>query len=305
MTRVSIIIPVYNGAATLAAAIDSALAQDFAGGFELIVVNDGSTDTTAEVIEGYRGRVQVVNRANGGLSAARNSGAAIANGEYLAFLDADDLWTVDKLSATIAALDDRPEVVLVYSDAVQVDELGREISPALVAPELARAPSMSDLLERWWPILPSTAVVRRRIFDQVGGFFAPMRSYEDMDFWLRAREVGEFEYLPRALAIYRVTPAAERMVKYEQSYELFVQRVSDRYGSAVRPLIRAIRHAHATALGARGLIAIRRGDLAAARRSFIRALRYEPGNLRNGLRLLRSFLPLPLARALSRHGGVK
>jgi glycosyltransferase involved in cell wall biosynthesis len=297
--RVSVIIPVYNGAATLATAIDSALAQDFAGEFEVIVVNDGSTDSSAAVIDRYRGRIKAVARDNGGLSAARNSGAAEASGEYLAFLDADDLWMRDKLDLTVRALDRKPGAVLVYSDAVQVDESGAEISPGFVSPALARAPTMADLLERWWPILPSAAIVRRRIFDQLGGFHAPMRSYEDMDFWLRARELGEFEYVARPLVIYRVTPAAERLVKYEQSYALFVTRVSERYGAAARPLLRAIRHAHSTALGTRGLLAMRRGEMGEARRSFIRALRYEPASLRNGLRLARTLLPRPLARALS------
>lgn len=303
MVRVSVVIPVFNGAATLAAAIDSALAQDFADRFEVIVVNDGSTDATAAVIDRYRGRVKTVNRENGGLSAARNSGAAQAIGEYLAFLDADDLWLRDKLAATVGALEQKPGAVLVYCDAIQVDESGAEISPILVSPALARAPMMADLLERWWPILPSAAMVRRRTFDQLGGFFAPMRSYEDMDFWLRARELGEFEYVARALVVYRVMPVAERLVKYEQSYAMFVTRVSERYGVAARPLLRAIRHAHSTALGARGLLAMHRGEMAEARRSFIRAFRYEPASLRNGLRLARSFLPRPIARALSGRTG--
>lgn len=297
--RVSVIIPVYNGAATLAAAIDSALAQDFTDSFEVIVVNDGSTDDSAAIIDRYRGRIKAVERENGGLSAARNSGAAQATGEYLAFLDADDRWQRDKLELTVRALDQNPGAVLVYCDAIQVDESGAELSPTFVSPALARAPTMADLLERWWPILPSAAMVRRRTFDQLGGFFAPMRSYEDMDFWLRARELGEFEYVARPLVIYRVTPAAERLVKYEQSYALFVTRITERYGAAARPLLRAIRHAHSSALGSRGLLAMRRGEMAEARRSFIRALRYEPAGLRNGLRLARTLLPRPLARALS------
>ncbi len=296
--RASVIIPVYNGAATLAAAIDSALDQDFTGGFEVIVVNDGSTDATGAVIDRYRGRIKAVMRSNGGLSAARNSGAAEATGDYLAFLDADDLWHRERLRATVEPLDRNPAAVVAYCDAVQVDEAGREIAPNFVSPGLARAPTMSDLLERWWPILPSAATVRRSTFEQLGGFFAPMRSYEDMDFWMRAREMGEFEYVPRALVVYRVTPASERLVKYEQSYALFVERMTTRYGAAVRPLIRAIRHAHATALGSRGLIAMNRGAMAEARRSFIRALRYEPG-LRNALRLARTFLPRTIARALA------
>jgi glycosyltransferase involved in cell wall biosynthesis len=297
--RVSVIIPVYNGAATLAAAIESALAQDFAPGFEVIVVNDGSTDSTAAVIARYSDRLRVINCENVGASAARNSGVEAARGEYLAFLDADDLWTPDKLTATIGVLDRNPQTVLVYSDAIQVDEKGAEISPSFVSPELARAPTMADLLERWWPILPSAAVLRRATFNQAGGFFAPLRSYEDPDLWLRARELGEFEYLPRPLVVYRMTPVVERLAKYEPSYALYVNRLRERYGTAARPLIRALGHAHSTALGTRGLLAMRRGEMAEARRSFIRALRYEPTGLRNGLRLARTFLPRPIARALS------
>ncbi len=111
--------------------------------------------------------------------------------------------------------------------------------------------------------------------------------------------MGEFVYLPRTLVVYRVTPAAQRLVKYEQSYELFVARVNARYGAAAQPLLRAIRHAHATALGTRGLYAMRRGAMAEARASFLRALRYEPASLRNALRWARTFMPRALARALT------
>ena len=92
LKTVSAIIPVFNGEATVAAAIDSALAQEFDGEVEVIVVNDGSTDATSSVLEAYRGRMTVVDRVNGGPAVARNAGVRASRGEYVAFLDADDIW---------------------------------------------------------------------------------------------------------------------------------------------------------------------------------------------------------------------
>jgi GT2 family glycosyltransferase len=126
-----------------------------------------------------------------------------------------------------------------------------------------------------------------------------MRAYEDMDFWLRARELGEVVYVPRALVSSRVAPVSDRLIKYEQSYNLFVRRVTGRYGRAARPMLRAVRHAHSTALGFRGLMAMRSGDLVEARRSFIRALRFEPIAPKTALRLVRTFLPRAIARMLT------
>lgn len=299
MPRVSVVIPVYNGAATVAAAIESALSQHFEDAFEVIAVNDGSTDSTPAVLASFGDRIIVVTRQNGGLSAARNSGVAIARGEFVAFLDADDVWMPERLAVTVAALDAHPAAVMSYSDAIQTDENGATLAESVVTPALARAPAMADLFERWWPILPSTILVRRSIYDRLGGFVSEMRSYEDMDFWLRARELGEFVYVPRALVVYRVSPSSDRLVKYEQSYDLFVRRVTARYGRAARPMLRAVRHAHSTALGFRGLAAMRNGDMRAARRSFIRALRFEPAATKMILRLMRTFLPRPIARMLT------
>ena len=86
---VSVIIPVFNGEATIAAAIDSVLAQEFGGDLEVIVVNDGSTDATSSVLDAYRGRVTVLDRVNGGPASARNAGVRASHGEYVAFLDAE------------------------------------------------------------------------------------------------------------------------------------------------------------------------------------------------------------------------
>jgi glycosyltransferase involved in cell wall biosynthesis len=301
MARVSVIIPAFNAAATLAAAIDSALEQRFDGTLEVIVINDGSTDATPLVIGRYSERIRVIEQENRGPASARNAGTKIARGDYVAFLDSDDVWLPGKLLATLPILETEPKVILVYSDAKQIDADGAETAPSFVPAELAHAPSMADLLKRWWPILPSTVVMRRTAYDACGGFCEEFRhpGLEDPYMWLRAREHGDFAYIRRALVKYRVTPLVERMVKYESSYQWFAERVRERYGKAGDPLIKAVRHAHATALSHKGLIELQRGDQPEARHSFIRALRYEPFAPRIVLRLLRTFLPIPLARALS------
>jgi glycosyltransferase involved in cell wall biosynthesis len=299
MIRVSAIIPVYNGAATIGRAIESVLSQQF-GGLEVIVVDDGSTDSTIEVLENWGTRLKVVRRANGGPSAARNTGARIAEGEYLAFLDADDEWLPGKLEKTFGALDAMPGAALAYSNVKFVDALGRKQKDSFVTPQCDHAPSMDEMLTRWWPILTSTVVMRRKIFDLCGGFHESFRSagYEDPYLWLRAREHGDFVYVPEPLVIYRIEPDLERLQKYAAGCATFVQLVRARYGAAGAALIREVIASQVSSLGYEGLLAMKRGDRKHARRAFMLALRYE-ASLRNILRLLRTLLPAAAARALT------
>ena len=297
--RISTIIPVFNGVATVAKAIDSALAQRFEGNSEVIVVNDGSTDATAQILGDYGQRIRVVAQRNRGLASARNSGAAIAAGDYLAFLDADDVWQPEKLRHSVAPLAEDPGLVLAYSDVLPVDDFGTPKGPSPITRKFAHAPTMDDLLAQWWPILPSTVVVRRTGFEQCGGFFEGYRrAYEDVDLWLRLRELGGFLYIPETLVAYRTSSIAERMDRYEADYRVFQERVQARYHDRARVLLRATREAYVSSLGHRGLIAIAEGDRAKARAAFMRALSYNPLRVRTALRLMRTFLPLSLARAL-------
>jgi glycosyltransferase involved in cell wall biosynthesis len=302
--RASVIIPVFNGAATIAAAIQSALGQSFAGDLEVIVVNDGSTDDTPRILESLVSRIRLVNQQNRGLAAARNAGAAIARGDYLAFLDADDTWQPTKLVRVIEPLEHDLAPVLCYSDVAPVDEKCASAGPSPVTPVLARPPTMEDLLHQWWPILPSAVVMRRTTFEACGGFFEGyQRAYEDVDLWLRAREYGPFVYIAEPLVIYRTTPVATRMERYEADYAIFRRRIQSQYGRRALALLRTTRDAHVSTLGYRGLLAIQSGDRAAARRFFWRALSYEPTRIRTVLRLLRTFVPSRMARALSGAGG--
>ncbi|HKV55886.1 MAG TPA: glycosyltransferase [Candidatus Binataceae bacterium] len=301
MTRVAVVIPVLNGELTIARAIDSAIAQRFDGEAEVIVVDDGSTDATSQILERYRGRIRVVCQDNHGPAAARNAAATRSTAEYLAFLDADDAFMPNKLARTVAELEKNRTAVLLFHDAIAVDRAGRELAQSYVPAWAAHAPSLDEMLARWWPIVPTTAVMRRATFDTCGGFDEAFKSagFEDPYLWIRAREHGEFIYLPEALAAYTLTAPAERSGKYLHSQDLFIRKITERYGSATAGLIRGTRRGYASALGYAGLLAMRDGDRAAARRYFLQGLRYQPADLKCALRLLKTFLPAPVARALS------
>lgn len=300
MARVSAVIPVYNGAATIGRAVASVLAQRYDGAVETIVVDDGSTDATRAILASFGDHIRTIHQPNRGPAAARNVGARLAAGEYLAFLDADDEWMPEKLARTVPTLAARPEVVLVFCDAIPIDAAGNPAADSFVTPDCARAPSMADMLARWWPIIPSAAVMRREAFLATGGFVEEFRSaaYEDPFLFIMMRERGEFAYVPERLVRYRWESPGARIEKYLPYQEVFIRRLRERYGAAARGLIRGTRRAAASAWGYEGLLALRSGDRRAARDYFLRALRARPADLKTILRLARTFLPTALARAM-------
>jgi glycosyltransferase involved in cell wall biosynthesis len=303
MARVTAIVPVYNGAATIAEAIDSALAQSYRD-LEVIVVNDGSSDATAEVLRRYEGRIRVIDRKNGGIAAARNTGVAASQSEYLAFLDCDDIWAPTMVERTVAALDDNRDCVLAYTNCAVIDSDGHDLRSALVGAGVDHAPTLDEMLSRLWPIMPSAVIMRRSIFDACGGFSEEFRSYgfEDVIFWLRVREEGAFHYLPECLVKWRFSlfpsPLKTRWRKPEACIT-FDRILRERYGISSDRLLAARARANRSILGYIGLRALRDGNRASAREAFRRALQMKPTRVKSILRYLKTYLPLGMARALS------
>jgi glycosyltransferase involved in cell wall biosynthesis len=303
MARVTAIVPVYNGAATIAEAIDSALAQSYRD-LEVIVVNDGSTDATAEVLRRYDGRIRVIERKNGGIAAARNTGVAATQSEYLAFLDCDDIWAPAMVERTVAALDDNRDCVLAYTNCAVIDSDGHDLRSALVGAGVDHAPTLDEMLSRLWPIMPSAVIMRRSTFDACGGFSEEFRSYgfEDVIFWLRVREQGAFHYLSECLVKWRFSlfpsPLKTRWRKPEACIT-FDRILRERYGISSDRLLAARARANRSILGYIGLRALRVGNRASAREAFRRALQMKPTRVKSLLRYLKTYLPLGMARALS------
>jgi glycosyltransferase involved in cell wall biosynthesis len=194
--KVSVVIPAYNAASFLPRCLKSVFAQTLRPE-EVIVVDDGSTDNTAALAADLGAKV--VSRPNGGLSAARNTGIQNASSEWIALLDADDMWAPEKLQRQ--ALLAEPGTVLVYTGIRVFDDNGvREDRPA-VDPVFAR-----KVLRYRNPITPSTALVRREAVLRDGGFREDIRACEDWEMWVRLQRLGEFAAVSDPLTDYYVYP---------------------------------------------------------------------------------------------------
>ena len=178
---VSVVIPAYNCERYLAEALESALGQTY-GRVEVLVVDDGSTDGTAAVASSFGNRVRYFHQANAGIGAARNRGAELAEGELLAFLDADDRWVVGKLALQIAALRTDSNVDMVFGQARQLHD-GAEW-------ERGVAEQQCDVADLMPGIVPGTLLLRRDSFWRVGPFRSDCKIGEFIDWYARATELG-------------------------------------------------------------------------------------------------------------------
>jgi len=200
---VSVIIPAYNGENVIDRAITSVLEQSY-DTHEIIVVDDGSTDSTASLLEKYGSDIHVVRQENEGTTAARNCGARYASGDYIAFLDQDDCWIPEKLEIQIEVLRRRPSIGLTFGNLEAVDNEGRSLGFMVNSRENCHPPSWEDLL-LLFPLYPSTVLVRKSQFDEIGGFdvrFGLSGAYGDQDFHLRLREKTEFDFRDMCLGYY-------------------------------------------------------------------------------------------------------
>lgn len=188
---ISVVMPSYNSADTIEASLRSVVAQTYPA-LEIIVVDDGSSDETvarARAIPCERPIQVVAEGRNQGAPRARNRGAELAKGEFLAFLDSDDTWSPDKLDRQIQAMLAAPETVLCYTQIRHDDHLGREIYTS----EYERSGALgADLLARNVVGSTSSVMIRRDAFFRVGGFDPGFTACQDWDLWVRLAEAGPF-----------------------------------------------------------------------------------------------------------------
>lgn len=200
-SRVSVVIPTYQAARFVGDAIESVLSQTLPPD-EVIVVDDGSTDSTQDVLAAFGPRLRVIRQPNSGVAAARNRGAADATSDHLAFLDADDTWLPGKLARQVERLVTRPEIVASFTETLFVDE--RDGTERHVRYRNDGDMVRTLLLEGCVIGNNSSVLVRRSVFDDVGGYDVATSQSADWDLWLRLAERGPFDLVREPLVRYRV-----------------------------------------------------------------------------------------------------
>lgn len=320
MPAVSVVMPVYNVEHYVAESIRSVLAQSFTN-FELIIVNDASTDSSLAICESFDDpRIRIVSQKNRGLAGARNTGIRHATGRYVALLDSDDLWTIDKLAQHVAHLDANPDVGVSYSPSSFIDEHGRSLGYSM-RPKLTQIDAADVFLRN--PVGNGSAPVLRRetlgaiaFLDNLHGesewcyFDEHFRQSEDIECWLRIALLTpwRFEGIQPALTHYRVNDGglSANLMRQHESWERCVVKArgyAPDFISEWEPLARAFQLRY---LARRS---VRQGDAGTALRLLARSIHSDASILlREPLRtlstvcaaLVQTLVPISVYRRVER-----
>jgi len=203
MKKVSVVIPAYNKADLTVKVVESVLNQTYKD-IEIIVVDDGSSDNTAKLLEAYAGRIKYLYKENGGACSARNIGIKLATGEYIGLLDCDDLYLPQKIELSVEFLEKHPDFGFVHSAAYFIDDQDNVLRTFSHRKSRRMGPRVKDLLLRDF-ICNSTVVVRKLCFEKVGFFDEEIFTPGDWDMWLRLAGNYKAGYINKPLVSYRVS----------------------------------------------------------------------------------------------------
>lgn len=276
MPHISIVIPAYNGERFIPQALDSVLSQSYRD-YEIIVVNDGSTDQTANVLQPYQKQIRYVEQPNQGVAAARNHGMALAQGELVAFLDQDDVLLPDKLALQVDCFERHPEVGIVHSGWRLVDAEGKplaDIEPWHEAPEL----DLAGWLKRM-PVLLSAMMFRRSWLKQAGEFDRRFKQVCDVELVQRLIMLGcQTAWVRQVTVLYRQHDRNDSLNTLVQAQEVWA--VQEQFFArsdlplAIRQIEKDCRYYTLVWLSWR---LYHTGRLSEMRRYLEKALHYRPG----------------------------
>ena len=207
MDLVSVVIPAHNAEKYLRETIDSVIAQTYKN-LEIIVVDDGSTDRTQNILAEYGDKIRVVRQSNKGSAAARNAGVAVARGTWVCFLDADDIWLPDKVALQVERCNG---TIISYTDTVcfgdaMVGEIRRSSFESAYSGKVLKELLVGNFIGM------STVMIRRDVFNHYGGFDESYVTCEDWPLWMNVCAEHELGYLPEAVVRYRVHRKSKTML---------------------------------------------------------------------------------------------
>lgn len=301
MPLVSVIIPAYNARAYVMEAIRSVLAQQHEP-LEILLIDDGSTDGTADLVAAEAPRVRIIRQANGGVAAARNTGLQAATGEFITFLDADDGWFPGKLRAQLDYLQAHPEVGLVWHrwQLLRPDADGRFHWPEpprdIGPPEPHLSGWLYLQLLQDCVVSSPTVMIRRAIVAEVGLFDTDLKIGEDYDYWLRISRMTRMHKLAAVYSFYRTNLDSLTNRLHERNYEYEVIRRAVEHwglcdpGGQCLPRARIDARLGQLALGFAYQHLRQGGSTHLARAASWQALRHQPWRLKPWLYILASLL---------------
>ena len=294
MPKISVVIPVYNGSKYIEETLNSVLNQSYKD-FEIIVIDDGSTDNTSEIVNRFPSPVRLIQNKHNGKSFSRNIGIRAARGELISFVDADDLWMPNKLEVQIEYLKNHPEFEWIYSDCYIFEGSSEHIVDiwSRTAKKIYSGNILKQLLNDC--LIPSpTPMVSRRIFDDVGFFDETFLRHqpEDWDMWLRIASRYPIGSINEPLALLRKhensLTAKEDPLKTFEGIMYVVQRAISRDKERIGNLANKVLSSRYLSFG-KGLA--RMSGRREARTMYFNALRYNPLNIKAYTFYLLQFLP--------------
>lgn len=281
-------------------AIRSVLNQTFRD-FEVIVIDDGSTDDTRHVVSALRNRIRYIYQHNKGLASARNTGIKASDGEYIAFLDADDIWEPQKLESQVEVMKSHPEVGLVYAAYSCIDEEDR-----IILRSINRNKPTGKILRElflWSDINSSTVLVRKECFSRVGLFDenpAIKGGCEDWDLWLRIARHYEFYFLERSLVRYRQTASSvHRKTESMKKARIYVLKKAFSDSRLLSEIIDLKDYAYSSAHFDIGVGYYASRKMRKARKEFMQAIKLYPYQAKLYLYFVKCFLGSKLISLLT------
>jgi glycosyltransferase involved in cell wall biosynthesis len=289
---VSVIIPTYNYGSFIGEALKSVFEQTFQD-FEIIVVDDGSTDKTRELVGSFGEKVRYFYQAQQGPARARNKGITESRGEFIAFLDADDVWLPTKLEKQIRLFKENPRLGMALTDNFLFDEAGIYREYVNKKGYLITGDVVANIFINSGVVTP-TVVVRREVFDKVGLFEENLYIAEDDNMWIRIAAEYEVDIVDESLAKIRDHRGRTMRVsdKLIESVEKNIELLTTKYGSKVADKIKPLAaRKYNQIYFSQGYGLFDSGDYREARAMFKKALKVNPGNRKTMIYIFATYIP--------------